>query len=205
MKNSTIISLVGVAAVMLVIGMALGSVTFPAERTQTILQRSTVTESTTSNSTVTIISLATQIKNVTIQGTFDSNFYEPLGVVFYYTPCISSFPVQGPILCGKMVNATLSEVLAHHILGGIAYGASFSIIVPNNENYIVEVSLLTQNNTVYNSNCPTSCTFDVAFLPLNSTVSVINNYNIQCNSDYVGNQSVNSAQISCYTHYGDMF
>ena len=151
----------------------------------------------TPNSTLTF-------SNVIIHGVVVSNFYRPLNVDFYYAPCVTSFPIQPPIVCGKTLSANLSQVTSRHILGGIAYSANYSITVPDNENYIVEVSLFTQNNTVY-TECTTSCIFDAAFLPLNSTTSFINYYNIQCNSNSVGNQSANSAQISCYTHYGDFY
>jgi len=58
MKSSTILSLVGVAVIMLVIGTALGSVTFPMTKTETMTQTAspmTETETTTQTVSNTII------------------------------------------------------------------------------------------------------------------------------------------------------
>jgi len=52
MKSSTIVSLVGVAVIMLIIGMALGSVTFPVTRTETTTLLSSVTSTETETQTL---------------------------------------------------------------------------------------------------------------------------------------------------------
>jgi hypothetical protein len=71
MKSSTILYLVGVAAVMLVIGTALGSIAFPMTKTETTTFLTSVTS--TQTSTMTLISYVSGQYTITeeiLQGSF---------------------------------------------------------------------------------------------------------------------------------------
>jgi len=76
MKGSTILSLVGVAAVMLVIGTALGSVTFPMTKNETTTLLSSVTS--TQTSILTLISNVSGASYPIITITFEIVHVNPL-------------------------------------------------------------------------------------------------------------------------------
>jgi hypothetical protein len=144
--------------------------------------------------TTQFVTLVSAPRDVEVKGTFDSINYKIAGVQFQYYPCVTYFPYTLPFSCINTISANISEVLAVAIVNGYAYSANFSITVPNNENYIVRAGVVWGNGqSIFTS---------TAFLPLNSTSSLITNYNILCQPE---NQNFTSGLVFCYTHYGDFY
>jgi hypothetical protein len=63
MKSSTILSLIGVAVILLVIGAALGSIAFPMTKTETTTQVTTTTQTAIHSTTETILTQTSTLSN----------------------------------------------------------------------------------------------------------------------------------------------
>lgn len=171
--------------------------------TITKIQSTTLTNTVveTRASTFTLASGTTD--QVTLSGEIVA-VYKPLEVLFTYYPCNPAIPFQPPgPTCATIINASMSAVTSRPISGGFSFSANFSAVLPNNQSYIVAAELQPQNSTQYSNSYPSD--FTAAYLPLFSNAPSIAYYNIQCNSEALANQSLNSAPVYCYTHYANTY
>jgi len=176
--------------------------------TSTLTQVSTETRSTTTTQTIVETTVSTfslnsgDIPTVNISGTIGS-VYRPVHVIFTYYPCNPIIPFQPGPSCPTVINANVSQVTSRPIVGGYAFSARFSVLVPNNQSYIVAIELSPQNSTWYSDSYDSNWT--AAYLPLYSNAPAISNYNIQCNSEASANQTFSSAPLYCYSHYANTY
>jgi hypothetical protein len=144
----------------------------------------------------TIYTHSQSVSNVLINGTIISYDYAPEQVQFAYDRTCFAF-------CGFSTSLrNVSEVSP--INGTHYYESNFSITVSNNENYLVSADLLTENDSYYSTNVCVGCdvpenstSFFADYLPLNSSSTIINHFNIQCFS--TNQRNYTSSPIVCQT------
>ena len=174
MKSSTVLAMVGISACMLLIGAAIGSVilhptTSISTKTVTATSQNTVVEIVTSVST-----LAAPPK-ITVNGTVDSEYFYPVDLkicnraksinVVNATETATGIAITCGVFSAPVQNIThVTETFGGSNQTYNYYHGSYSIVLPNNDTYFLQVDLHNLSTTTYSE-------YDVGWLPLNYTIS----------------------------------
>jgi hypothetical protein len=194
MKNSTILSIIGISVCMLVIGAAIGSVVL---RPSTSVSTKTVT-TTSPNTVVEIVTRVSEVApppKLTISGTVDSEYYYPADVsicsrgksimVTNVTETVTGTVVTCGDYSAPVQNLTETSAGSNRTYN--FYHGTYSMVLPNNESYFVQVNL-------HNLSSTTSFEQKVGYLALNYTESAaITDFDIFCS---FSNGNLNST-FSC--------
>ena len=174
MKNETLLTVIGISAVMLVLGTALGSVAFPITETETLTHFETLTvnqtttlEKNLSNETYFVINSNSGnititkeiIKELVEQLSIDvsGNCTEPQGTAYIQNTTITRFVFPGVLTNSNEINATITTVtLSFSGIGSTSLtSVSFNISEYGN---VTQIILSTRTNGtetfVVTATCP---------------------------------------------------